>query len=133
MVSCFFSSSITLIFFVFSGKTCEDVRRHRDIRIARNIDKVKRIIAKPQYKEHVIYEENMTTIQLNKTVVVLDKPRYIGMSVLDISKLQMYQFHYEYMMPKYPQAKLLFTDTDSFCYWIPTETNIYEDIRGNHE
>ena len=75
----------------------------------------------------------MTAIQLNKTVVELNKPRYIGMAVLDISKLQMYQFHYEYMMPKYPQAKLLFTDTDSFCYWIPTETNIYEDMRGNHE
>ena len=36
-------------------------------------------------------------------------------------------------MPKYPQAKLLFTDTDSFCYWIPTETNIYDDICGNHD
>ena len=132
MVSFFFSSSISLIF-CFSGKTCEDVRKHRDIRIVRNIHKVKRIIAKPQYKEHVIYEENMTAIQLNKTVVVLNKPRYIGMSVLDISKLKMYQFHYEYMMPKYPRAKLLFTDTDSFCYWIPTEKNIYEDMRGNHE
>ena len=111
LVSCFFSSSISLIF-CFSGKTCEDVRKHRDIRIARNIEKAKKLISKPQYKEHVIYEENMTAIQLNKTVVVLNKPRYIGMSVLDISKLQMYQFHYEYMMPKYPQAKLLFTVLD---------------------
>ena len=45
----------------------------------------------------------------------------------------MYQFHYEYMMQKYPEAKLLFTDTDSFCYWIPTETNVYDDICGNSE
>ena len=42
----------------------------------------------------------------------------------------MYKFHYDYMMKKFPGAKLLFTDTDSFCYWIPTESNIYEDIRG---
>ena len=45
----------------------------------------------------------------------------------------MYQFHYEYLMQRYPQAKLLFTDTDSFCYWIPTDTNVYDDICGNSE
>merc|ERR1711873_293433 len=56
--------------------------------------------------------------------------RYIGMCILDISKIVMYRFHYDYMMKKFPGAKLLFTDTDSFCYWIPTESNIYEDIKG---
>ena len=55
------------------------------------------------------------------------------MSILDISKLKMYQFHYEYLMKMYPDADLLFTDTDSLCYWIPTETNFYDDIKGNKE
>ena len=117
----------------FFGKTCEDVRKYRDVRIARDDKKVKKLVAKPQYKEHKIYAENMASIQLKKTVVKLNKPRYIGMSILDISKLKMYQFHYEDLMKMYPDADLLFTDTDSLCYWIPTETNFYDDIKGNKE
>ena len=55
------------------------------------------------------------------------------MSILDISKLIMYQYHYDYLMPKYPGTKLMFTDTDSLCYWIPSDRDIYEDIKGNNE
>ena len=122
---------------LFSGKTCEDVRKHRDVRIVRTASKLSKIVAKPTYHQHIIYEENMAAIQLKKTVVNLNKPRYIGLVVLDISKLLMYQFHYEYIMQKYPDCKLLFTDTDSLCYWIPinekSEKSIYEDIQGNSE
>ena len=122
---------------LFSGKTCEDVRKHRDVRIVRTASKLSKIVAKPTYHQHIIYEENMAAIQLKKTVVNLNKPRYIGLVVLDISKLLMYQFHYEYIMQNYPDAKLLFTDTDSLCYWIPinekSEKSIYEDIQGNSE
>ena len=117
----------------FFGKTCEDVRKHQDVRIVKNDCKVKRFVAKPQYNNHVIYEENMAAIQLKKTVVHLNKPRYVGMSILDISKLLMYQYHYNYLMQKYPEAKLLFTDTDSFCHWIPTETNVYDDMYKDKE
>ena len=117
----------------FFGKTCEDVRKHQDVRIVKDDYKVKKFVARPQYIQHVIYEENMAAIQFNKTVVHLNKPRYVGMSILDISKLIMYQYHYEYMMIKYPGSKLLFTDTDSFCYWIPTETNIYDDMYKERE
>ena len=117
----------------FFGKTCEDVRKHRDVKIATDAEKARQLIANPLYKQHSIYAENMVAIQFQKNKVNLNKPRYIGMTILDISKLIMYQFHYEYLMQKYPQAKLLFTDTDSFCYWIPTDTNVYDDICGNSE
>ena len=103
------------------------------MRIARKAVKVKKLVAKPQYKQHVIYDENMVAIQLKKTVVNLNKPRYIGMCILDLSKLVMYRYHYDYIMPKYPGTKLLFTDTDSLCYWIPTEKNIYDEFKGNQE
>ena len=55
------------------------------------------------------------------------------MCILDLSKLVMYRYHYEFIMPKYPGAKLLFTDTDSLCYHIPSKTDIYADFQGNQD
>merc|ERR1711895_161057 len=105
----------------FFGKTCEDVRKYRDVKIAMTEKRVRKLIARPTVKQWKIYEENLAAFQLKRSTVELNKPRYIGM----------YDFHYNYMMEKFPGTKLLFTDTDSFCYWIPTEKNIYEDIRGS--
>ena len=61
--------------------------------------------------------------------VMLDKPRYVGMSVLSISKEVMYDFHYNFIIPNFPDTKLGFTDTDSFCYQIRCETDIYQKIK----
>ena len=116
----------------FFGKTCEDVRKYRDVKIAMTEKRARKLIARPTVKQWKIYEENLAAIQLKRSTVELNKPRYIGMCILDISKIVMYKFHYDYMMEKFPGTQLLFTDTDSFCYWIPTESNIYEDIRGDN-
>lgn len=121
----------------FFGKTCEDVRKHKDVHIVRDEAKLKKIVARPTYDQHAIYDENMAAIQMKKNVVNLNKPRYVGQVVLDVSKLLMYQFHYEYIMPKYPNSQLMFTDTDSLCYWIhideKSDQSIYKDIQGNSE
>ena len=92
--------------------------------------RIEKLVAKPNLKQWKIYEENLVGVQLKRNVVKLTKPRYIGMCILDLSKISMYQFHYDFIMKQYPGATLLFTDTDSFCYNIPTETNIYDDIRS---
>ena len=63
--------------------------------------------------------------------MTLNKPRYVGTAVLGLSKHIMYNFHYNYVMKDYPQAKLLFSDTDSFCYHIETDNDVYKDIKGN--
>jgi hypothetical protein len=64
-----------------------------------------------------------------KAIVKLNKPIYVGLSVLDLSKLHMYQFHYDYILPKYQdKQQLLFTDTDSLCYHIQTE-DFYKDMK----
>jgi hypothetical protein len=63
--------------------------------------------------------------------VTLNKPRYVGTAVLGLSKHIMDDFHYNYVMKDYPQAKLLFTDTDSFCYLIETDNDVYKDIKDN--
>ena len=115
----------------FFGKTCEDVRKYRDVKIAMTEKRVRKLVARPTVKQWKIYEENLAAFQLKRSTVELNKPRYIGMCILDISKIVMYDFHYNYIMEKFPGTKLLFTDTDSFCYWIPTEKNIYEEIRGS--
>ena len=115
----------------FFGKTCKDVHKYKEVRIVTNGDRVDRILNKPTLKQWKIYGENLAAIQLQREVVELNKPRYVGMTILNVSKLVMNEFHYQYIVPQYPRTKLLFTDTDYFCYWIPTESNIYEHIKGN--
>ena len=58
---------------------------------------------------------------MEKRSVTLNKPRYIGASILALSKTIMYNFHYNYIMKKFPDCKLLFADTDSFCYTLPVD------------
>ena len=70
---------------------------------------------------------------MGKTSIYMNKPVYLGMSILDISKTLMYDFHYNYIKPKYKEkAKLLFTDTDSLMYEIETE-DFYKDISPDVE
>ena len=113
----------------FFGKTCEDTRRYKTIKIVNDAKKAQKLINKPIFNRVKIYEENLTAFQMRKQTVKLDKPRYIGMVVLELSKLLMYDFHYNYFLKKYPRSKLLFTDTDSLCYWIPSSTDIYNDLK----
>ena len=63
---------------------------------------------------------------MNKTVLTINKPVYVGFNILDLSKLLMYEFHNKYIGSKF-DAKLLFTDTDSLVYEIKTE-DVYEDF-----
>ena len=95
---------------------------------------LKKLTACPRYTSHqIIRSENTEDDGLvgfcrNKTCIKLDKPVYVGLTILDNSKLTMYNFHYEYIKNKYGEkAKLLFTDTDSLCYHIETE-DIYKDF-----
>ena len=117
----------------FFGKTCEDVRKYKNFKIALTERRARKLISKPTVKRSKIYEENLVTFQLEQDLVTMNKPRYIGQAILDISKIVMYQFHYDFLMKNYPETELLFTDTDSFCYWIPTERDLYADIKGNTE
>jgi len=66
---------------------------------------------------------------MKKAELVFNKPAYLGISILDLSKTLMYDFHYNYIKKKYgPKAKLLMTDTDSLMYEIETD-DFFEDIR----
>ena len=95
------------------GKTMENVRNHGDIKLATSDKRRKRLVSETNYHSHKNFSEHLMTIEMKKTSVKMDKPLYLGMSILDISKILMYEFWYDYNKPKYGgRAKLSYTDTD---------------------
>ena len=111
------------------GKTMENMRARVKIDLYTDANKVLYQVAKPQFMSQKIYSEDLIAIKQVPKEVKLCKPIYVGLSVLELSKLHMYDFHYEYIVPKYgDKATLLFTDTDSLCYHIKTN-DMYQDMR----
>ena len=110
------------------GKTMENIRNRVNVKLVNTEEKFKKLSAKPNYKGRKIFNENLISVHMKKTSLTMNKPVYLGMCILDLSKTIMYDFHYNYIKPKYgAKAKLLFTDTDSFMYEIETE-DFYKDI-----
>ena len=110
------------------GKTMENIRNRVDVKLVNTKEKFKKLSAKPNFKSHKIFSENLVSVHMKKTSLTMNKPVYLGMCILHLSKTIMYDFHYNYIKPKYGEkAKLLFTDTDSFMYEIETE-DFYKDI-----
>ena len=113
------------------GKTIENVRKRCDIKLETDPDHFLRQVAKPEYAGHKIFNENLVAVHMKHKFLKLDKPSYVGMCILDLSKVLMYDFHYNFIKAKYGDlAKLLFTDTDSLCYHIQTD-DVYQDL-DNH-
>ena len=113
------------------GKTMEKVREHRDIKLVTTEEKKSKVVSEPNYHTTKHFSKNLLAIEMKKTKVKMNKPVYLGMSILDISKTLMYEFWYDYIKPKYgDRAKLCYTDTDSFVIYIKTE-DFYEDIAND--
>ena len=111
----------------------ENVRKHRDMKLV-TIDKRRnQLVSELNYHTTKYFSENSMVIEMKKTKVKMNKPVYLGMSILDISKTLMYEFWYEYIKPKYQdKAKLCYTDTDSFIIHIKTE-DFYKHIANDVE
>ena len=115
------------------GKTMENVRKHRDIKFVTTDKRRNQLASEPNYHTTKYFSENLMAIEMKKTKVKMNKPVYLGMSILDISKTLMYEFWYDYVKPKYEdKAKLCYMDTDSFVIHIKTE-DFYEDIANDVE
>ena len=113
------------------GKTMENIRNRVNVKLVDTGEQFKKLTAKPNYESRKIFNKNLVSVHMKKTSLTMNKPVYLGMSILDISKTLMFDFHYKYIKPKYGnKAKLLFTDTDSFLYEIQTE-DFYKDISGD--
>ena len=110
------------------GKTMENIRNRVNVKLVNTEEKLKKLIAKPNFRSRKIFSENLVSVHMKKTSLTMNKPVYLGMCILDLSKTIMYDFHYNYIKPKYgDKAKLLITDTDSLMYEIETE-DFYKDI-----
>ena len=93
---------------------------------------VRKLTARPNYVQSTIFTEDLVAVQMKKQAVDLCKPIYAGFTVLEEAKYLMNEFQYGYILPTYgpDRARLLFTDTDSFCYLIQTDS-VYEDMGKN--
>ena len=110
------------------GKTMENIRKRVDVRLITDEKKLLKMVSKPTYVSSKIFNENLVAVHKIKETLTLNRPAYIGMCILDLSKTLMYNFHYNYIKKKYGnKAKLLFTDTDSLTYEIEAE-DVYQDF-----
>ena len=110
------------------GKTMENIRKRVDFRLITDEKKLLKMASKPTYVSSKIFNENLVAVHKIKETLTLNRPAYVGMCILDLSKTLMYDFHYNYIKEKYGnKARLLFTDTDSLTYEIEAK-DVYQDF-----
>ena len=115
------------------GKTMENIRKHRDIKLITTDKKRSKFVSEPNYHTINLISEDLSIIEMKKTKLKMNKPLYLGLSILEISKTLMYEFWYDYMKPKYNNdVKLCYMDTDSFIINIKTN-DFYKDISNDVE
>ena len=115
------------------GKTVENGRNHRNIKLVTSDKRRKRLVSEPSYDLHKHFSEHLMAIEMKKERAKMTKAFCLGMSMLDISKIFMHEFWYDYMRQKYgDRAKLCYTDTDSFIIYIKTEDS-FGDISNDVE
>ena len=115
------------------GKTMENLRNRVDVKIVRSweTDKIRKLLSSPSFDRYTIFGNDMAGIHMHKTKLVLNKPVYTGMTILENSKILMYDFFYNHLKAKYGEnCELVYTDTDSLILDIPTE-DVYKDMQEN--
>ena len=115
------------------GKTMENVRKHRIIKVVNNDKKRNKLVSEPNYHTTKWFSENLLAIEMKKTSVKMNKPIYLGLAILSLSKILMYDYLYNEMKPKYKdRIRLCYMDMDSFIMHIKTE-DFYKDIADDVE
>ena len=110
------------------GKAMGNIRKHREIKLVKTDKKRSKLVSEPNYHTINLISEDLSIIEMKKTNVKMNKPIYLGLSILEISKTLMYEFWYDYMKSKYnDNVRLCYMDTDSFTMNIKTN-DFYKDI-----
>ena len=115
------------------GKTMENLRKHRDIKLVTTERRRNYLVSEPSYHITKFFTENLLAIEMEKTEILMNKPVCLGLSILELSKILMYEFWYDYVKPKYgKKEKSCYMDTYSFIVYIKTD-DIYNDIEEDVE
>ena len=115
------------------GKTMENIRKHSDIKLVTTDKKRSKLVSEPNYHTINLISEDLSIIEMKKNKVKMNKPIYFRLSILEISKILMYEFWYDYMKPKYnDNVRLCYMGTDSFVMHIKTN-DLYKDIASDIE
>ena len=110
------------------GKTMENVRNQRDIKLVTTDKRRCTLTSEPNYHSTKYISKDLLVMEMRKTEVRMNKPIYLGQAILDLSKTLMYEFWYDYIKPKFgDKARLCYMDTDSFVMYIKTD-DFYKDI-----
>ena len=113
------------------GKTMENVRNHRDIKLVTSDKRRSMLASEPNCHSSKRISKDLMIMEMRKVEVKMNEPIYLGQAILDISKTLMYEFWYDYIKPKYgDKARLCYTDTDSFIMHIKTD-DFYKDISAD--
>ena len=112
----------------FYGKTMENIRGRVNVKMLNTHEEARKMFSKPTYKDHVVFNNDLIAVLNNIPSVKFDKPIYLGMCILDYSKLLMYQFYYERINKLWPRNQIIGFDTDSFFLNIETE-DVYKDMK----
>ena len=110
------------------GKTMGNVRKHKDIKLVTREKRRNYLVSEPNFHTTKLFTEHLLATKMKKTEILINKPVYLGLSIIELSKLLMYEFWYNYTKTKYGEkAKLCYIDTDSFMVYVKTD-DIYKDI-----
>lgn len=111
------------------GKTIENIRKRKSIELVNSAKRLNKLISKSSFVNRIIYDDNLTAVELSKDILVFNKPIYVGFTVLELSKLHMYDFYYSTFKSFYRDTKvnLMYADTDSLFINVYTH-DVYEDF-----
>jgi len=122
----FFKLMVNTVF----GKSCENLRKRKTVKLINSLAMAKKYAPKTNLESFKILRPNLAAFTLTNVRVELCKPIYTGFSVLEFSKIAMYDFHYGSVKLWFENAQLLFTDTDSLAYEV-LDDDVYETM-NNH-
>ena len=115
------------------GKTMQNVKSEKDIKLFTTNIQRKKLVNQPNFYSSIWFSNNLLAIEMKKVKVKMNKPIYLGMSIIDISKIPMYEFWYDYLRPKYKEnLQLCYMDTDSYVFGVKTK-DWYKDILNDIE
>ena len=115
------------------GKTMENVRKYRDIKLVTTKRRKNYLVLEPNYHSTKFLTESISAIEIKNPQILMNKPVYLGLLILDLSKTLMYQFLYDYIKPNYGEkVKLCYMDIYSFIVHVKTD-DIYKDIAEDVE